>query len=128
LLVPIPSGTEIVDPTFVTTGGYLTRQGSSSETIDVETVYGDTMQVSGEGYALRSGLDWYWYWYRPDTFALDNMMVYRWADFYAGKREVTFLIRVTTPGVYPTPPASADLVMEPEVFGRSEGNLFVVKP
>jgi len=56
------------------------------------------------------------------------MMVYRWTDFYAGTRELTFLVRVTTPGVYPTPPASASLEFEPEVFGRSEGRLFVIKP
>jgi hypothetical protein len=84
--------------------------------------------VAGEGYGGWSGDDWYWYWYQPDSFALDNLMVYRWQDFYAGTRTVTFLARVTTPGVYPTPPASASLEFEPEVFGRSEGKLFVIKP
>ncbi len=128
LFVPVPSGAEIVDPSFVTTGRYLTHQGTDSDQIEVETVYGDTMRVAAEGYGLRSGLDWYWYFYRPDSYALDNMMVYRWTDFYAGRREVSFLIRVTTPGVYPTPPPTADLVMEPEVFGRGEGSLFVVEP
>jgi len=128
LLVPVPSGTEIVDPSFVTTGHFLTHQGTNSENINVETVYGDTMNVAAEGYGQSDGFDWYWYWYRPDSFALDNMMVYRWADFYAGSREITFLVRVTTPGVYPTPPTTADLEMEPEVFGRTGGTLFVVKP
>ncbi|HPE37009.1 MAG TPA: hypothetical protein PK625_07655, partial [Spirochaetales bacterium] len=83
--------------------------------------------VEAEGYGYWDG-DWYMYWYRPDYFALDNMMVYRWTDFYAGNREVTFLVRVTTPGIYPTPPVSASLEFEPEVFGRSGGMLFVIKP
>ena len=128
LLVPIPNGAEIVDPGFVTTGRFSDSGGAGSETITRETVYGDAMDVTAEGYASRYDDDWYWYFYRPDSFALDNMMVYRWTDFYAGTRELTFLVRVTTPGVYPTPPASASLEFEPEVFGRSEGRLFVIKP
>ncbi len=128
LLVPIPNGIEIIDPTFVTSGKFQAQGGNQSETIKRETVYGDTMDVSAEGYGSWTDEDWAWYWYRPDSFALDNMMVYRWRDFYAGTRTVTFLVRVTTPGIYPTPPASASLEFEPEVFGRSEGKLFVIKP
>jgi alpha-2-macroglobulin len=128
LLVPIPNGLEIIDPTFVTSGKFKTQGGNQSETIQRETVYGDTIDVSSEGYATWNSDDWEWYWYKPDSFALDNMMVYRWRDFYAGNRTVTFLVRVTTPGIYPTPPASASLEFEPEVFGRSEGKLFVINP
>jgi uncharacterized protein YfaS (alpha-2-macroglobulin family) len=128
LLVPIPNGLEIVDPTFVTTGKFAPQGGNQGDTIHRETVYGETMDVQAEGYGGWSEGDWEWYYYRPDSFPLDNMMVYRWTDFYAGARTVTFLVRVTTPGIYPTPPASASLEFEPEVFGRSEGKLFVIKP
>jgi len=128
LLAPIPNGLEIIDPTFVTSGRFSDKGGNRSENINRETVYGDSIDVQDEGYGGWSDGDWYWYWYRPDTFALDNMMVYRWRDFYAGTRTVTFLVRVTTPGIYPTPPATASLEFEPEVFGRSEGRLFVIKP
>jgi hypothetical protein len=128
LLVPIPSGLEIVDPGFAASGKFLDKGGASGETIKRETVYGDSQEVVAEGYALWSEGEWEVYYYKPDSFALDNMMVYRWADFYAGARTVSFLVRVTTPGVFPTPPASASLELEPEVFGRSEGKLFVVKP
>jgi len=124
LLVPVPNGVEIIDPTFVTSGSFAGSGGTGSSTISRETVYGDTIEVEAEGYSDYDS----WYWYRPDYFALDNMMVYRWTDFYAGSREVTFLVRVTTPGIYPTPPVSASLEFEPEVFGRSEGMLFVIKP
>jgi alpha-2-macroglobulin len=128
LLVPVPSGLEIVDPTFVTSGKFLDKGGAGGETIKRETVYGDTQDVVAEGYASWNDGEWELYFYRPDSFALDNMMVYRWTDFYAGARTITFLVRVTTPGIYPTPPAQASLEFEPEVFGRSEGKLFVVKP
>lgn len=128
LLVAIPNGAEIVDPGFVTTGRFSDKGGTGAQTLERETVYGDTISVSAEGYGSRDYDSWYWYFYNPDSFALDNMMVYRWTDFYAGSREITFLVRVTTPGIYPTPPASASLEFEPEVFGRSDGKLFVIKP
>jgi hypothetical protein len=41
-----------------------------------------------------------------------------------GKHEVTFLFRTTTPGVYPTPPARAELMYQPEVFGRTGGTVY----
>jgi alpha-2-macroglobulin len=127
LWVPVPSGTEIVDPSFTTTSRFANQGGTNSEEWTRESVYGDTQTYQAEGYGSFDG-DWYWYWYRPDTFATDNMMVYRWTDFYAGSRDISFLIRVTTPGIYPTPPANASLEFEPEVFGRSEGRLFVIQP
>jgi alpha-2-macroglobulin len=128
LLVPVPNGVEIVDPTFATTGKFANKGGTGGETIQRETVYGDEIEVTGEGYVEYDDYFWEWYYYYPDSFALDNMMVYRWTDFYAGSREITFLVRVTTPGIYPTPPAQASLEFEPEVFGRTEGKLFVIKP
>ena len=41
-----------------------------------------------------------------------------------GKHEVSFLFRTTTPGVYPTPPARAELMYQPEVFGRTGGTTY----
>jgi len=128
LQVPVPSGVEIIDPTFVTTGRFLNKGGTNSQNINRETVYGGTVDVQAEGTGSWSQDDWYWYWYQPDSFALDNRMVYRWTDFYAGTRTVTFLVRATTPGIFPTPGASASLEFEPEVFGRSAGSLFVIPP
>ncbi|MDR2029197.1 MAG: hypothetical protein LBP93_06640, partial [Treponema sp.] len=43
--------------------------------------------------------------------------------FPAGKREVEFRFRAVMPGIYPTPPAQAECMYEPEVFGRSAGEL-----
>lgn len=128
LLVPVPSGAEIVDPSFAVTGRFADKGGAGDETIERETVYGDQEQASAEGEVEFDGDAWYWYLYNPDSFALDNMMVYRWSDFYAGSRTVSFLVRVTTPGIYPTPPAQARLEFEPEVFGRDGGKLFAAKP
>jgi len=37
---------------------------------------------------------------------------------------VSFLFRTTTPGVYPTPPTRAELMYQPEVFGRTGGTTY----
>ena len=50
-------------------------------------------------------------------------------DYYRkGKEEVEFLFRVTNPGIYPTPPATMECMYEEEVFGRTGGTLYYLKP
>ena len=44
-----------------------------------------------------------------------------------GKHEVSFLFRTTTPGVYPTPPVQAELMYQPEVFGRTAGAVYRIR-
>lgn len=48
-------------------------------------------------------------------------------DLHPGAFVIEFLARATTPGVFPTPPANATLVYEPEVFGRSRGHLVQIR-
>ncbi len=43
-----------------------------------------------------------------------------------GKHEVSFLFRTTTPGVFPTPPVQAELMYQPEVFGRTGGAVYTI--
>lgn len=127
LSVPIPSGCEVVDASFSTSGSYGDTGGTDSESFTRETVYGDEISVLGDGYA-GYGPDGWWYWfYRPMQRIYDNAVTYQWEDFYAGQREVSFLIRTTTPGIYPTPPVSASTEFEPEVFGRGPGKLAVIR-
>jgi alpha-2-macroglobulin len=117
LTVPVPSGAEIIDAAFATTSTFSEAGGTNSETTTRETVYGDEYSFPGS---------WYWY-YRPNMIIYDNFVVYEWMDFYRGSKEVTFLFRTTTPGIYPTPPAMAELMFEPEVFGRSEGRIYRIE-
>ena len=127
LIVPIPSGTEIVDPSFVTTGSYGDQGGTMSESWTRETVLGDRVQTVAEGYVTFAPDQWYFWFYRPIQSVYDNAITYTWEDFYPGQREVSFLIRTTTPGIYPTPPVNASLIFEPEVFGRGPGKLAVIQ-
>ena len=122
LTVPIPSGAEIVDPSFSTTSSYLNAGGVNSEQWSRETEYGDEESYIGEGYII----DGYIYPFTPNQLIFNQEIRYSWDSIYYGQRDVSFLFRCTTPGIYPTPPASADLLFEPEVFGRGKGRLIVI--
>jgi uncharacterized protein YfaS (alpha-2-macroglobulin family) len=127
LRVPVPSGAEIVDASFVTTGRYYNQGGTSSRQWVRETIYGDEFTFVGEGsyYMTPGGL--FFDFYGPEQKIMDNEVVYYFDDLYRGKQEVTFLFRTTTPGIYPTPPSYAECMYEEEVFGRAQGRLIVIK-
>lgn len=127
LSVPIPSGAEILDATFATTAGYADQGGVNSEEWTRETVYGDKATFLAEGTIDFDYDGWWIHYYRPDMLIYDNSMNYEWEYFYRGERKVSFLFKTTTPGIYPTPPAQGRLLFEPEVFGRTGGDLFVIR-
>ncbi len=99
LIVPVPSGAEIVDPSFATTGSYGDRGGIDSESWTRETVYGDTAEFDTEGYGSYGPDAWEYWFYRPLQKVYDNAVSYTWEDFYSGQREVSFLFRTTTPAM-----------------------------
>ena len=98
LRCPIPSGAEILDSTFVTSG--------------------DAAQIKTSG-------DWR-HWISNKN-VRDNEIQFFWDSFKTGECEITFTFRASRRGVYPTPPVQAECMYEPEVFGRSDGCLFVIK-
>ncbi len=101
LRVPLPSGAEILDTSFVTTG-----------------------RVPGLPDAEEGNP-----WWRPLPVKeiLDNEVRYVWDSFPKGKESLEFLFRATSRGVFPTPPATAECMYEPEVFGRDEGKILVIR-
>jgi len=68
-----------------------------------------------------------WY-FRPVQRIYDDEVRFYYDTFHRGKREVSFLFRTTTPGTFPTPPATAELMYEEEVFGRTGGREFRIVP
>jgi uncharacterized protein YfaS (alpha-2-macroglobulin family) len=46
---------------------------------------------------------------------------------WRGTYTVTYLARATTPGVFIRPPAHAEEMYNPAVFGRSDGGVFTVR-
>jgi len=115
LRCPIPSGAEILDSSFVTTQNIKPKKN------DEENVNYDG------GYYDDYGYDYY-YDYGPVQKIYDNEVQYFFDDFYNGKKEVEFIFRVTTPGIFPTPPSYVECMYEDEVFGRNSGKVYVVNP
>ncbi|MHC6201691.1 alpha-2-macroglobulin family protein [Breznakiellaceae bacterium SP9] len=100
---PIPSGAEILDATFVTS--------SSVPALSRET---ETEYESYWDYIHNAA---------PLQFIMDNEVRYHWDFLPAGQKQVEYRFRAVMPGVYPTPPATAECMYEEEVFGRSAGEL-----
>jgi uncharacterized protein YfaS (alpha-2-macroglobulin family) len=109
LRAPIPSGAEIVDAAFVT---------SSTVAPPVE----NEQAADEDDY-----WNWRYYGAPPVRFIMDDEVRFHWDFFRAGKRQVEFRFRAVMPGIYPTPPASAECMYEAEIFGRSAGELLRIE-
>lgn len=99
--VPIPSGAEILDASFGTTPSY--------------GEYADRFETPAGHYRNYTSTIY------------DNEVRFFWDTFPQGRQRADFLIRTTSAGVYPTPPASGECMYEPEIFGRTGGKLFIIK-
>ncbi len=126
LQVPVPSGCDVLDSSFVTTGSYAESGGTDNREWTREMFYGDESTWVDEGY-MGWYEDWWFYSIRPQKRIYKNQVTYRFGMLYRGQQQMDFLFRATTPGIYPTPPAFAEVLDEPEVFGRSAGILVKIK-
>jgi len=96
LIDPIPAGLEIVNPALAT-----------SEPVP----QADPSDTSTSRY-------WWYQWFDHQNFRDDRAEAFStWLR--AGSYEYTYVARATTPGTFVTPPARAEQIYEPEVFGRS---------
>ncbi len=106
LRAPVPSGCDIVNSSFDT--------GPQFEEYDTDE--NDTAGMERDFYRIP-----------PIQKIMVNEVRYFWNDFPPGKQEVSFIFRATSPGVYPTPPVTAECMYEPEIAGRTEGKLFFIR-
>ncbi len=131
LQVPVPSGAEILDGSFVTTGSYDESGGVRGGEWERETQYGDRQTYVDEGYARGRfgmfGSSWEFFSLRPVQKIYPGEVTYYFPHLYPGSRTVTFLIRAVHPGIYPVPPAYIELEGQEEVFGRTGGELSVIE-
>ncbi len=119
---PVPSGCDLVDTsqaTSVLVGPKPPKAGEGGG--DYESGYGG--EYDGyDGYG-----DYYYYDpYSPLVRLYDAEACVFFDRFRRGTREYSFYFRAVAKGVYPTPPASAECMYEPEVFGRDIGRLFLI--
>jgi uncharacterized protein YfaS (alpha-2-macroglobulin family) len=68
--------------------------------------------------ALESTWCWCWRWYEHENLRDDRAEAYA-TYLGAGTYEYVYEARATTPGEFVVPPARAEEIFAPEVFGRS---------
>lgn len=105
---PLPAGLEAVDQTLST----------SPQSVEVPQVYGwEDVFWRGWGWWLFNHIE-----YRDEKVVLSS-------DFLpAGTYIYTYLARAGTVGTFQTIPITAQEFYFPEVYGRGEGSVFIVKP
>ena len=105
LVDPLPAGLEIVNPALAVSGS--TPQNPS----DPNYRYG-----------------WWWWstWYEYQNM-LDNQAEAFTSLLWDGVYEYTYIARATTPGTFVVPPAKAEEMYSPEVFGRSHSDQVIVE-
>ena len=108
LEVPIPAGTEAIDPRLATTSN----------------------EFGGPEFGTGGMDPWQEFWWRywvPTRTDIRDEKVALFADHLAaGSYDYTFQVRAAIPGEFRVLPARAELMYFPDVWGRSSGGLFTV--
>ena len=105
LVDPQPAGLEIVNPALAV-----------SESIPQDPARPDN----------RYGWWWWVPWYEHQNMRDDRAEAFT-SLLWDGVYEYTYFARATTPGTFIVPPAKAEEMYSPEVFGRSGSDLVIVK-
>jgi len=105
LVDPLPAGLEIVNPSLAVSGS--TPQDPNSDN-------------------YRYGWWWYWPWYDHQNMRDDRAEAFT-PLLWDGVYEYTYITRATTPGTFIVPPAKAEEMYSPEVFGRSASDWVIIE-
>ena len=106
---PLPAGAEAVDQNLLTSSSL--DAGEGWEQTDAEYRWGY----------------WGWWWFSHTQVRDEKVVLF--ADFLpAGTYEYTYIMRASLPGEYHVIPATVREFYFPEVYGRSDGMLFVIEP
>ena len=116
LRAPLPSGAEPID------GSLLTSQIVKQPADQSSDQGGDQSEDQGSDTGYQGDYGDYGY----ITRIYDSEVRFFFDELARGKHEVSFLFRTTTPGTFPTPPVRAELMYQPEVFGRTGGTVFQI--
>ncbi|MDE0195234.1 MAG: hypothetical protein OXP08_06745, partial [bacterium] len=99
LVDPLAAGFEILNPALAVTGDVDVRDDSGW---------------------------WRWTWYRHQNLRDDRAEAFA-SYLWAGTHEYSYVARATTPGTFVVPPARAEEIYAPEVFGRSATDTVIVE-
>jgi hypothetical protein len=105
LVDPLPAGLEIINPALAV-----------SESVPQDP--------NSEDY--RYGWWWWWPWYEHQNMRDERAEAFT-PLLWDGVYEYTYVARATTPGTFVVPPAKAEEMYSPEVFGRSGTDWVIVE-
>lgn len=105
LVDPLPAGLEIVNPALEVSGSVPQDPDSSN---------------------FRYGWWWWGTWYEHQNLRDDRAEAFT-SLLWDGVYEYSYTARATTPGTFVVPPAKAEEMYSPEVFGRSGGDRVIVE-
>jgi hypothetical protein len=125
----LPAGLEAVDLSLRTVGGvpgpgvnerndYLVSESAMDE---------DEGDESGESPWYYGSWDNGWWSPFDHSEMRDDRVVYFATVLWKGEYTASYLARATTPGVFTRPPAHAEEMYNPAVYGRSDGGEFTVE-
>ena len=100
LIDPLAAGFETLNPALAVTGDVDVRDGADSW--------------------------WWWTWYRHQNLRDDRAEAFA-TYLWAGTHSYSYVVRATTPGSFVVPPARAEEIYAPEVFGRSATDRIIVQ-
>ena len=118
----LPAGLEAVDLSLRTVGG-IPGPGAA------DTVSQEPEGTEGEDRSLAWAYgSWDAGWWSPFDHRemRDDKVVYVATQLWPGTYSASYLARATTPGVFVRPPAHAEEMYNPAVFGESDGGMFTV--
>jgi hypothetical protein len=117
----LPAGLEAVDLSLRTTGG-LPGPGAADSTAREGDRSGEDGSLAWEYGSWDAG------WWSPFDHKemRDDKVVYVATQLWPGSYSATYVARATTPGVFARPPAHAEEMYNPAVFGESDGGVFTV--
>jgi uncharacterized protein YfaS (alpha-2-macroglobulin family) len=117
----LPAGLEAVDLSLRTVGGV--GPGAADSTAVEASPDGDD-----------GGMHWFYGswdagWWSPFDHRemRDERVVFAATRLWPGTYTATYLARATTPGTFARPPAHAEEMYNPAVFGESDGGIFTVR-
>ncbi len=102
LVDPLPAGFEALNPALAVTG-------------EIEAPRTDAADYW-----------WRWTWYEHQNLRDDRTEAFS-SYLWAGTHEYSYVARATTPGTFVVPPAKAEEIYAPEVFGRSGSDTVIVE-
>ena len=102
LVDPMPAGFESLNPALAVTGEIDARGSGAADSW------------------------WWWTWYEHQNLRDDRAEAFS-SYLWAGTHEYSYVARATTPGTFVVPPAKAEEIYAPEVFGRSGTDTVIVQ-